>query len=303
MKALEKIRSVSEILSRQGIESSEKEAQLIVTQCLALDLADIYRDDPVIRDEKTREINSMVSRRSLREPLQYILGRIDFMGLTILLGSDVLIPRPETEMMVEYAVKVFSIQYSVVSKRKHPPTTDYRLPTSDYQRVTILDLCTGSGCIALALAKSFPGAQVYGVDLSEAAIRYAKKNALVNGIHNAGFLCGSMFDAVKSDQRFDMIIANPPYIPASDIRNLQPEISQWEPRSALDGGADGLDAYRTIVPAAGNFLKNNGILILELGTGLAQSVAGMARSAGFSGIAFIKDLAGIERTFRAAWTR
>ncbi|KPK01129.1 MAG: hypothetical protein AMK71_06760 [Nitrospira bacterium SG8_35_4] len=288
MKALSKIRDVSEILSRHGIESAEKEAQLLITYSLSVDLVDIYRDNPEVKDEWSMAIDRMVARRIRREPLQYILGYVNFLGLRISLGRDVLIPRPETEMMVEYAAKAVSVQRSAVSNG---------------QGITILDLCTGSGCIALALAREFPGSLVYGVDISEDAVGYARRNALDNDIANALFLCSSMFDAIQRGERFDVVISNPPYIPTSDIKNLEPEIKQWEPRTALDGGADGLDAYRSIIPRAGNFLKNNGILILELGIGLAQPVSGMAEHAGFSGIEITKDFAGIERIFRAAWIK
>lgn len=295
MKALSKIRNVSETLSCHGIEFAENEARLLVKHSLAVDFVDIFRDNPEVKDEMVMEIDGMVARRIRHEPLQYILGHVDFLGVRILLGRDVLIPRPETEMMVEYAVKVIRDQGPGISNGSR---------TADHgKRITILDLCTGSGCIALALAGEFPGAQVYGIDISEAATGYARRNAAENDIGNAIFLCGSMFDAIKGAQLFDVIISNPPYIPSSEIESLDPEIKQWEPRTALDGGPDGLDAYRSIVPHAGNFLKNNGILILELGIGLARPVSGMAENAGFSGIAITKDLAGIERIIRADWIK
>jgi release factor glutamine methyltransferase len=303
MKALSKIRTVSETLSRHGIEFADKESQLIVKHSLALDLAAIYRDNPEVKDERVVEIDGMVARRIRREPLHYILGHLDFLGVRISLGGDVLIPRPETEMMVEYAVKVVRGRGSGVGGQVSPQIRSSNLRRGDKRRMTILDLCTGSGCIALALAREFPGSQVYGIDISEAAIGYAQKNALENNISNVTFLCGSMYDAVKGSQLFDLIISNPPYIPSSDINDLQPEIRQWEPRTALDGGADGLDAYRSIIPRTGNFLKNHGILILELGIGLARPVSGMAETAGLSGIEITKDLAGIERIFRAEWIK
>jgi release factor glutamine methyltransferase len=307
MKALSKIRDVSRILSLRGIESAEKEAQLLIVHFLGIDPVSLYRDNPEVHDDESMEIDAMVARRTRREPLQYILGHVDFLGVRISLGRDVLVPRPETEMMAEYAVNVIRVLVSGIrgkgTNNGQRRTFDAPRSTFDVRRLTILDLCTGSGCIALALAKEFPDARVYGVDVSQAALGYAGKNALQNGIGNANFLCGSMFGAIRGDRRFDVIIANPPYIPSSDIRSLDPEIRQWEPLSALDGGPDGLDAYRSIVPRAGNFLKNNGILILELGTGLARHVSGMAQDAGFSGIEITKDLAGIERIFRASWIK
>ena len=162
----------------------------------------------------------------------------------------------------------------------------------------ILDLCTGSGCIALALAKAFPDARVYGTDMSADALGYAKENAGLNNIKNIIFLKGDLFKPVK-DMQFDMIVSNPPYIRKDDMKLLQPEIRDWEPVAALDGGEDGLDYYRKIISGAGDYLKENGFLMLEIGMGQSDPIRKMAEDEGFANIQILKDYAGIDRIVKA----
>lgn len=173
----------------------------------------------------------------------------------------------------------------------------------------ILDLCTGSGCLALALAKEFSDAQVCGIDISEIALGYARRNADSNGINNITFLQGNLFEPFTKLLTlnsklfsFDLIISNPPYIRSDDIKNLQTEIKDWEPLNALDGGTDGLDFYRAIIPTARGFLKNSGILMIEIGIDCADAVKKMFEGAGYSGIELIKDYAGIERIVVGEWS-
>jgi release factor glutamine methyltransferase len=288
MKALEKLNEVSKTLAPRGIEAAEKEAELLIRYGLNISPVDLYRDNPELNDKQILAIEEIVNRRSRREPLQYILGYTDFLGLKILVGHGVLIPRPETELMAEYAIKEI---------------TNYKLQiTNRNSSLSILDLCTGSGCLALALAKEFPDAKFYGTDISRAAINYARKNGDINKIKNVSFFEGHLFEPVSSgtsEQLFDFIISNSPYIKTNDIKDLQPEIREWEPINALDGGQDGLDYYRRIIPAAQKFLKDNGILMLELGAGCANDVAGMCERTGYTQIETEKDLAGIERIITA----
>ena len=203
-----------------------------------------------------------------------------------------LIPRPETELLAEEAVKV------IRSQKLNPPAPP--LVKAGNGRFTILDLCTGSGCLALALAKEFPLANVYGTDISEVAINYAKENAEINGIKNVTFLRGSLFEPIRelftihsSLVTFDLIISNPPYIRRDDIRNLQQEIKDWEPVEALDGGEDGINYYRAIIPESRKYLKESGYLMLELGISQANAVRRIAENAGFTDISFKKDYQGL----------
>ncbi|NWF52674.1 MAG: peptide chain release factor N(5)-glutamine methyltransferase [Nitrospirae bacterium] len=275
-----------EILKHYGIEDAVREAEIIICYCLGIDRAVLYRDNPVINKNQDKKINNFLKRRSKREPLQYIIGYVDFYGLKIEVGKGVLIPRPETELLVEEAIKAVKREALNI--------------------VRILDLCTGSGCLALALAKEFPSSKVYGTDLSKVAIQYAKENARTNRIENVEFLEGSLYEPIKKMNAFiyplftfDLIISNPPYIRRDDIKTLQSEIKDWEPAEALNGGEDGLDYYRIIIPEAKVYLNERGYLFLEIGENQSGKIIRIAERAGFKNISLIKDYAGVERIFIA----
>jgi release factor glutamine methyltransferase len=212
----------------------------------------------------------MVARRARREPLQYILGTQEFMGLEFEVSPAVLIPRRDTEVLVEEAVK-------------------RSLPAA-----RILDIGAGSGCIAVALAKALPQAEVWGVEKSPEALALAQRNAGQHGVRMTLFE-GSLFEPFPG-QTFDLIVSNPPYIPTGDLENLQPEVRDYEPWGALDGGADGLDFYRLIISAAPGYLTLGGWLLFEVGLGQAEAVLGLFAAAGLFGECFTaRDAAGIER--------
>jgi release factor glutamine methyltransferase len=286
MKALDLLRRSKEFLERLGFEDAAREAEMIIAHCFMTDRATLYKDNPEIPGELFTTIDGLLKRRAEREPLQYILGHVEFYGLKITLGHGVLIPRPETELLAEEAINTVKRQLLSVSK-KSPHT-------SRFTPLRLLDLCTGSGCLALVLAKECPEVQVYGTDTSETAIHFAKENAGLNRINNVTFMQGSLFEPVKG-LTFDLIVSNPPYIRRKDIKDLQPEIKNWEPHDALDGGEDGLDYYQSIIPAANNYLKQGGYLVLELGINQADAVKSIAGNAGLLDINLIKDYAGIDR--------
>jgi release factor glutamine methyltransferase len=294
MKASKKVQEISKTLASSGIDAAGKEALLLVMTGLDIGSVDLYRDDPEIDTRQMLRIDEMVKRRSTREPLQYILGHSEFLGLRFVIGAGALIPRPETELLAEHAIKVLSNQQSALSVKRNKDN-------AASSGVTILDLCTGSGCLAIALAREFPDARVTGSDVSQSALEYAKKNAGIHGVHNVSFLKGHLFAPLDTDCAFDLIVSNPPYIKTNDIKTLQEEIRLWEPVHALDGGGDGLDFYREIIPGAGKFLKEHGILMLELGAGQADDVASLLKSGGYSDIKFIDDYAGIKRIAQATW--
>jgi len=281
MNAFDMLRKAAKELAMSGIENADKEAELIVSFCLGTDRAILYRDNPLVSCDNAIKIEGYVKRRSNREPMQYIIGFTEFCGLKIKVGPGVLIPRPETELLAEEAIKIIA-------------NFDVRMPDCN-----ILDICTGTGCLALAIAKEFPEAHVYGTDISESAMNYSKANATVNEIKNVIFLQGSLFGPVEKHLRFDLIISNPPYIKHNDINQLQPEIKNFEPAEALDGGEDGLSCYKAIIPAANPYLKRYGVLMLEIGLGQSDEIKKMAEHEGLSRISLLMDYAGIERIFIA----
>lgn len=278
MNALQKMRHISAILEKNGIEDAAAEAEMLLAEALHISKARLYADTPDIPEGAAVLIDDCVSRRVRGEPLQYIIGYVEFFGLRINVGRGALIPRPETELLVEEAIKLLK-----------------RFTIHD-SRLTVLDLCTGSGCIALALAQHFPDADVYGVDQSEAALVYATQNALENNIRNVHFKLGDLFEPVRS-LHVDCIVSNPPYIRRDEITTLQREVKEYEPLEALDGGPDGLDFYRRILGQAPKHLRKNGIIILEMGFGQARDIEAIAIKAGMGDIEIIRDYAGIERIF------
>lgn len=294
MTALDKIKEITEFLKRLGIDDAHKESEIIVTHCLGIDKAALYRDNPALSEKNLKEIKKILERRAKREPLQYILGHVDFYGLRIKVGKGVLIPRPETELLAEEVIKAISTNPPL------PPFTKGGREGISNPEFTVLDLCTGSGCLALAIAKQFPEAMVYGTDISASAIRYAKENAELNGIPNVSFLKGSLYEPLaqfisEMPLKFDVIVSNPPYIVRDEIGNLQPEIKDWEPRNALDGGEDGIRYYRDILQDARKYLRPAGFIFLEVGEGQAGDVTEIACSNNFKNISVIKDCAGIDR--------
>lgn len=279
MKAIEYLRDVSATLTNHGIKDAGRESEILFTECTGINRTSLYRDNPELSALQMNEIKDLLERRKKREPLQYITGQVDFCGIKIKVGSGVLVPRPETELVVEEVIKTYSLQSTVNSQLK------------------ILDLCTGSGCIALAIAKQYPESTVYGTDISKQALRYAEENARITNIRNVTFLQGDLLDPVRG-MRFDIIVSNPPYIRRQDITDLQPEIKEWEPSEALDGGEDGLFFYKKILKEATAFLNDNGSVILEVGDKEADEIVRIARNSDLKIVAIIKDYNGIDRALR-----
>jgi release factor glutamine methyltransferase len=295
MRALDKLKEAKEFLATAGVEDASREAELIISYWLGIDRVIFYKDNPTVPDDMIAKIDEFLKRRSRREPLQYILGYTEFHGLMIKVGRGVLIPRPETELLAEEAIKKMRKRNSETASPSYPP-----LAKGGDRGGSILDLCTGSGCIALALGKEFPETKIYGTDTSAVAIKFAEENAAMNGIKNVTFLKGNLFEPIRenlSGRTFDLIVSNPPYIKRGDIKNLQPDIREWEPSEALDGGEDGFDYYEMIIPEAKKYLKEDGYLILEIGISQAKAIEKMAVDAGYQNISLIKDYSGIERIF------
>jgi len=258
-------------LAEKGVENPRLEAEWMLCEALSLDRVGLYLNfDKPLNDAELAAFRGMVQRRAKREPLQYILGSQEFMGLDFQVTPAVLIPRHDTEVLVAEAVQRGAGIRS------------------------ILDIGTGSGCVAVALAKSLPEAEVSSVDVSAEALAVARDNAEKNQV-SVRFFHGSLFEPLAG-RRFDMIVSNPPYIPADEIATLQQEVRGFEPLGALDGGADGLDFYRSIVSGAPEHLTPGGWLLFEVGAGQAPQVLELLRTGGFPVDCFSQtDPAGIER--------
>jgi release factor glutamine methyltransferase len=280
IRASEKLRETASFLKEKDLVPKGafplKEAEAILREGLGIDEVALLRDDPCLTKRQLKRLDYILSERAKRRPLQYILGNVDFYGLRIYVGEGVLIPRPETELIVEEVLKRFDKE----------------------SRLKVLDLCTGSGCLALAVAKGLPSSDVIGIDISPPALRFARKNAAANKIKNVKFLKGCLFEGAEGP--FDLITANPPYIKSSIIPALSPEVKDWEPYEALDGGEDGLNFIRAILKEAPPHLSTGGLLIMELALGQGRSVSGLAKKAGFGKISIKKDYSGYERVFIGA---
>jgi release factor glutamine methyltransferase len=264
-----------EFLAARGVENARLEAEWLLCAATGLDRVGLYLNfDKPLNDGELHAYRSMVARRGKREPLQHILGTQDFCGLEFDVTPQVLVPRHDTEILVDEALF------------RHP---DAR---------TVLDVGTGSGCIAVALARRMPKAVVAAVDISDSALEVARRNAARHDVA-IEFLHGSLFQPVAG-RRFDLIVSNPPYIPSSDVECLEPEVRDFDPRTALDGGSDGLDIYRHLIPEATEFLNPGGWLLVEVGVGQAQFVAQLFRmSAGYEEPVVVRDSARIERVVGA----
>jgi len=220
---------------------------------------------------------AMIERRHLGEPIQYITGEQEFYGLPIRVTDDVLIPRPETEHLVE---KVLAL-------------------AGGFQRPRIIDVGTGSGAIAVALARELPKARITAVDISGAALEVARGNAERNGVARRIEFRESDLLAAVADERFEMVVSNPPYVPVGDRDALAVEVREHEPAIALFGGEGGLALYRRLIPAAFAVLAPRGWLAMEIGYGQSKAIARLMSEAGFERVEFVPDLQGIARVVSA----
>lgn len=255
---------VSDTLSDNGI-TEKAESEWIVSIALGIKRDEVYSDD-LVSAEKVEKVNEIVAQRITGRPLWYCIGDADFYGFTIKVDERVLIPRPETEILVDTALKYID------------------------SGKTVLDLCTGSGAVAIAVQKK-TGARVSATDVSDKAIELAKENAVLNGAEME-FVTGDLFAAVEN-KKFDVILTNPPYIKSADIETLQTEVKDFEPKLALDGGEDGLDFYKRIFAEAQNYLNASGVIIAECGAGQAEEIKRI--SAGKFSVSVVKDYENIDR--------
>lgn len=264
-------------LRKSGIENPELETSLLLSRALEINKTDIYAHPKrEMGFDKVREFNRLLKRRLKGEPIAYILGEKEFYSRTFEVNPSVLIPRPETETLVEETIRAIE----------------------EFSCLLIADVGTGSGCIAVTVACECEDAQVFAIDVSFDALRVAKTNAERHGASSrVSLICADLLSCFADDS-LDVVVSNPPYVSASDFYNLEPGVRDFEPKLSLFGGEDGLNCIRKIVSQAARVLKNSGWCIIEIGANQSEKVAEIFESTGFRNVSTIKDLAGIERIIK-----
>lgn len=264
-----------EYFTSKNIPESRLGAELLLAHVLACKRIELYLQfERILTQGELADYRSFIQRRIKREPVQYILGETEFMGLPFKVSPAVLIPRPDTELLVDCAIEY--------------------LRENNFQQPRILDIGTGSGCIAIALAKFFPDSTMWALEKNSAALEMARENARLNKTDIQFVESDFWGSGSKLNTKFNLVVTNPPYISDTDWEGLQPEVLHFEPASALRGGADGLDFYRRSIPLIGNMLEENSAVLFETGYNQAQKVAGMLEKADFA-TTIRKDYQQIER--------
>ena len=258
---LEVIQRSSEFLAKKGVDSARLQAELMLAHVLKLPRMQLYLSfERVLTPAEQDHLRELVKRRGQREPLQHILGSTSFCGLEITVNRHVLIPRPETELLAEQGWRFLNKQ-----AQQQPPG--------------VLDFGTGSGCLAVTLAIKCPTAQILALDVAAEALEVAKRNAAQHNVsQQIQFVLGDGLSAVPGSVTLDLIISNPPYIPTDEITTLQPEVRQFDPRLALDGGPDGLKFYRHLSAEAAPLLKPGGKVMVEFGDGQEKAIVELFQS-------------------------
>lgn len=260
------------ILSSAKIDNPDLDAWYLLQMVCKIERSFFYlHEDDEISSEEQREYEIAVRKRAERIPLQYIIGEQEFMGLTFKVNSNVLIPRQDTETLVEEALKVCR------------------------PGMKVLDLCTGSGCIIVSIFKNAPGIIAVGADISKQALLVAKENGKAYEL-DIEWIRSDLFDNVTG--KYDLIVSNPPYIPTKNISELMPEVRDFEPFDALDGHEDGLFFYRKIIAESEQYLNSEGSLYLEIGYDQGEAVSDLMKQAGYTEVEIVKDLAHLDRVVK-----
>lgn len=284
MNIIEYMHYAEKTLKDAKIETPAMEAGVMLCHVLNCGRAYLYsHSDRELSQDEMDTLNRMVVERTDNIPLQYIVGDTEFMSLRFLVSPAVLIPRQDTELLVEKAIELVN-NFAIVRQKEGADA-----------EVRALDMCTGSGCIAISIARFCPKCSVIACDVSQEALSVAKANSELNGTQSrVEFWHGDLFAALCGEQKFDIIVSNPPYIETVTISSLQKEVRSHEPILALDGGTDGLDFYRHIVNKAPDYINANGWLAFEIGYDQGRKVSGLMTKY-FSHIEVLKDLSGNDR--------
>ncbi|QDU79231.1 Release factor glutamine methyltransferase [Polystyrenella longa] len=271
-------------LQKHGSESPRLEAEILLAHARGCERIQLYtRYEEPLTDPERATMRDLVSRRAKREPVAYLVGYREFYSLKFKVTADVLIPRPDSETLVMEALGL----------------------SRDWSQPKVLDLCTGSGCIAVTFAANHLQAQVTATDISTAALRIAAQNATKHGVADRVRLCeGNLFGALQSsgDSKFNLILSNPPYIRTSELKTLEPDVARYEPHLALDGGEDGLDLVRTLIRDASRFLSPDGHLLVEMDPEQVDATLKfVATETDFKTARFLNDSTGRPRVFHGSF--
>jgi len=287
---------ITEYLIGKGIDSPRLNAELLLSHILNLKRIELYTQfDKSVSKQQLDTLHDLVKRAGQNEPIAYLTGKTEFYSLQLTVSPDCMIPRPETELLVERAIEFLrarpvrnSITHKMTQKEK---ASNGARPGTQY----ICDLCTGCGCIAVAIARNFPNAHIIATDISAAALDIAAKNIEKNGLRGKiTLLCGDLFEPIVPQldvEGFDLIVCNPPYVSAPEYEKLDKNVKDYEPKEALYAGQDGLDIYRRIIEKVDEFLKPDAALMLELGYAQGLAVKDMLEKTGvFAEIRIEKDI-------------
>jgi release factor glutamine methyltransferase len=287
------------LLEAAGIETARLDAECLAAQALGWPRWQvILTPRRRLTPEEFGRYLALLGRRERREPLAYVLGMREFWSLSLSVSSGVLVPRPETETLVEATLAMWREMTAEASREPRAASRD-----GEVARPTIVELCTGSGAVAIALATEIPTARILATDVSWRALRVARANALAHRVAGrVAFLRGNLWQAVNGHApagSVDLVVANPPYVRTRDVATLMPEV-QWEPRLALDGGADGLQFQRDIIATSPERIRPGGCLLLEIGADQAEAVLALLGKKGrFETGRIFQDLAGRPRVIAA----
>ena len=297
MRILDVINKTTPFFEKQGIESPRLTIELLLAHLLKKRRLDLYLEfERELDDPTLQRLREMVKRRAAGEPLQYITGETEFCGLKLMVDKRVLIPRPETELLVETAVERLKGKHSQAGT----PAPPSKLVTNHHSPITLIDVGTGSGCIAVALATKLPQSEIWATDVSEEALEVARANATLHKVEkNVRFLKGDLLEALPNSLRADAIVSNPPYIADGEVVKLPKEVRDFEPVRALAAGEDGLKVIRRLVMNAKRFLSPSGFVALEIGAGQRAAVAELFGNEDYVVSEVVKDLQGHERVIVA----